>query len=48
MRERYFDPTNVVSGIELSDDPILHFRSAVYGESYARRIRETRPTIQPG
>ncbi|HEY3608143.1 MAG TPA: catalase [Pseudonocardiaceae bacterium] len=43
-----FDPTNVVSGIELSDDPILHFRSAVYGESYARRSKEDRPTIQPG
>ena len=43
-----FDPTNVVPGIELSDDPILHFRSSVYGESYDRRVKEDRPTIQPG
>ncbi|HEX3782473.1 MAG TPA: catalase [Pseudonocardiaceae bacterium] len=43
-----FDPTNVVAGMDLSDDPILHFRSAVYGESYARRVKEDRPTIQPG
>jgi catalase len=38
-----FDPTNVVPGIELSDDPILHFRSQVYGESYNRRTTERRP-----
>jgi catalase len=38
-----FDPTNVVPGIELSDDPILHFRSQVYGESYNRRTAERRP-----
>lgn len=42
-----FDPTNVVPGIELSDDPILHFRSRVYVGSYDRRIRETPPEIKP-
>ncbi|MDP9794919.1 catalase [Catenuloplanes nepalensis] len=38
-----FDPTGVVPGIELSDDPILHFRSQVYGESFTRRTHEERP-----
>jgi catalase len=32
-----FDPTRVTDGIELSDDPVLHFRKAAYGESVARR-----------
>jgi catalase len=32
-----FDPTRVVPGIELSDDPVLHFRSPAYRESVARR-----------
>jgi catalase len=32
-----FDPTRVPDGIELSDDPVLHFRSAAYSESVARR-----------
>lgn len=32
-----FDPTRVTDGIELSDDPVLKFRSAAYGESVARR-----------
>jgi len=32
-----FDPTRVTDGIELSDDPILHHRSAAYSESVARR-----------
>jgi catalase len=32
-----FDPTRVTDGIELSDDPVLRFRSAAYGESVARR-----------
>jgi catalase len=32
-----FDPTRVTDGIELSDDPVLHFRPAAYGESVARR-----------
>lgn len=33
-----FDPTRVVDGIELSDDPVLRFRSAAYSESVARRM----------
>ena len=32
-----FDPTRVVDGIELSDDPILRYRAAAYSESVARR-----------
>jgi catalase len=32
-----FDPTRVVYGITLSDDPILHYRAAAYSESVARR-----------
>jgi catalase len=38
-----FDPTNVPAGIECSDDPLLAFRSAVYGASHAARTRETTP-----
>ncbi len=32
-----FDPTRVIDGIELSDDPVLRYRSAAYSESVARR-----------
>jgi catalase len=32
-----FDPTRVTGGIELSDDPILHFRPRAYSVSVARR-----------
>ena len=32
-----FDPTRVVDGIELSDDPILRYRPTAYSESIARR-----------
>ena len=32
-----FDPTRVVDGIELSDDPILRFRPAAYAVSIERR-----------
>jgi catalase len=32
-----FDPTRVVAGIELSDDPVLRFRAPAYAESVARR-----------
>jgi catalase len=32
-----FDPTRVTPGIELSDDPVLRFRSPAYRESVARR-----------
>jgi catalase len=42
-----FDPTNVPPGIELSDDPLLHFRSEAYAESHRRRCSESRPTILP-
>lgn len=33
-----FDPTRVVDGIELSDDPILLYRPKAYGESLNRRL----------
>lgn len=42
-----FDPTNVVPGIELSDDPILRFRPLVYEESFTRRSAESKPTSTP-
>lgn len=42
-----FDPTGVPAGIELSDDPILRFRSAAYGESFRRRSGETRTDPAP-
>jgi catalase len=42
-----FDPTNMPPGIELSDDPLLHFRSEAYAESHRRRTSESRPTILP-
>jgi catalase len=32
-----FDPTRVIDGIELSDDPVLKFRHAAYSDSIARR-----------
>jgi catalase len=32
-----FDPTRVTDGIELSDDPVLRFRSPAYSASVARR-----------
>lgn len=32
-----FDPTRVTPGVELSDDPVLVFRSPAYRESVARR-----------
>lgn len=43
-----FDPTNVPPGIELSDDPLLHFRSHAYAESRRRRADEAKPAIKPG
>ncbi len=33
-----FDPTRVVDGIGLSDDPILRYRAAAYSASVARRV----------
>lgn len=38
-----FDPTTVVDGIELSDDPILHARSQAYAVSIAKRKGVTAP-----
>ena len=32
-----FDPTRVTPGVELSDDPVLRFRSPAYRESVTRR-----------
>jgi catalase len=37
QRRLRFDPTRLVDGIELSDDPLLIARSAVYALSYERR-----------
>jgi catalase len=42
-----FDPTGVVPGLGLSDDPILHYRSRVYSESFSRRAGETRAAPPP-
>ena len=36
-----FDPTRVVDGIELSDDPILRYRPSAYTESVSRRMKPT-------
>jgi catalase len=36
-----FDPTRVTAGIELSDDPILHFRPRAYSASVERRAATT-------
>ncbi len=36
-----FDPTRVVDGIELSDDPILRYRPGAYSESVSRRTSTT-------
>ena len=33
-----FDPTRVVDGIELSNDPVLRFRHDAYSDSVARRM----------
>jgi catalase len=33
-----FDPVRVTDGIELSDDPILRFRSPAYRVSVERRM----------
>lgn len=33
-----FDPTRVVDGVGLSDDPILHYRAGAYSASVSRRI----------
>ena len=38
-----FDPTRVTDGIELTDDPILHFRPKAYSVSVERRSGEPAP-----
>lgn len=40
-----FDPTIVGKGIELSDDPILHFRHEAYAVSYDRRKNENNSSL---
>jgi catalase len=47
VEDLVFDPGQVVPGLALSDDPILKFRSRVYGESFARRSREHRREPAP-
>jgi catalase len=44
-----FDPTRVVDGIELSDDPILHARARAYSVSAYRRLglEVENPSIPP-
>jgi catalase len=34
-----FLPTNVTSGIEPSDDPMINTRTEAYAESYGRRTK---------
>ena len=46
-----FDPTRVVDGIELSDDPILRYRPGAYSESVTRpdgRVLIARPSSRRG
>ncbi|MEZ0263798.1 MAG: catalase, partial [Phycisphaerae bacterium] len=43
-----FDPTRVIAGIELSDDPVLKIRSQVYSESVRRRAGAERPASLDG
>ena len=40
-----FDPTRVTDGIELSDDPILRFRTHAYAESVLRRTGVARDRV---
>ena len=40
-----FDPTRVTDGIELSDDPILRFRTRAYAESVLRRSGVARDSV---
>lgn len=41
VRDVNFDPLVLPNGLEPSDDPVLHARSAAYAESYRRRAGET-------
>ena len=40
-----FDPTVLPPGLQASNDPVLHFRSAAYAASHKRRSSETKPAI---
>jgi catalase len=42
-----FDPTRVVDGIELSDDPVLRFRTHAYSVSIERRAGVERGAEAP-
>ncbi|MGL5442469.1 MAG: catalase, partial [[Mycobacterium] stephanolepidis] len=46
IRDTNFDPTVLPNGIEISDDPILTARAAVYAESFRRRARETPAPVE--
>lgn len=46
IRDTNFDPTVLPTGIELSDDPILAARAAIYAESFRRRARETPAPVE--
>lgn len=46
IRDTNFDPTVLPNGIEISDDPILAARAAVYAESFRRRARETPAPVE--
>lgn len=37
--ELLFMPTNLATGIEASDDPIINTRAEAYAESYGRRTK---------
>lgn len=39
-QSQVFDPTSLVDGIELSDDPVLAARSTIYAVSYDRRSHQ--------
>jgi catalase len=45
-----FDPTRVIDGIELSDDPILHARPRAYSVSAYKRagMEVENPSVPPG
>lgn len=42
-----FDPSRIPDGIEMSDDPVLRFRSRAYSESVRRRSGVQRPSDYP-
>lgn len=42
-----FDPTKVPPGMEISQDPLLRFRSEAYAESHRRRTSEAKLAVRP-